>query len=111
MTQVLPKNTLFSPDTSREMLFALPSTVSHPRGQRAAGGPLPAREPSARALPGGGVSERTGASSSLWLAPRPVLPASVPLSSALRGMVSTLTLFPNACLATHQLTLTLVLNF
>lgn len=30
------KKPIFSPDTSREMLFALPSTLNQPPGQRAA---------------------------------------------------------------------------
>ena len=73
MTQVLPKKTIFSPDTSREMLFALPSTLSPAPGQRAAGAPTRLRPP-LLLVPGlwrelGCLVNMQGASSSLQLTP------------------------------------------
>lgn len=70
MTQVLPKKTLSSPDTSREMLFALPSTLSQLQGQRAAGAPSqPLRPLLPAACREAGSPRHTGASSFLWLTP------------------------------------------
>lgn len=102
MTQVLPKKTIFSPDTSREVLFALPSTLHHLQGQRAA---VLSQPPCHSALCPRSAGRRglTNKQGPLALCSSlPVSPVFAHLSSALKGMVSTLLPFQNACLIMHN---------
>lgn len=107
MTQVLPKKPIFSPDTSREMLFALPSTLNPAPGHRAAGTPAGPPRPSLLLLPGPGGSwavswARRAASSSLqltpYLGPQPLCICHLPLKEWFQPR----SLFKNACLLTHN---------